>query len=76
MCYTVTCKITERKRRLMGISIGRRFFTGISDAERDRKERKYGNTDAKGGATEGGPLQSPAGLAAGGRGVPETPPEH
>lgn len=55
MCYTVTCKITERKRRLMGISIGRRFFTGISDAKRDRKERKYGNTDAKSGAVEGGP---------------------
>ena len=56
MCYTVTCKITERKRRLMGISIGRRFFTGISDAERDRKERKYGNTDA----TQKEPLPLPA----------------
>lgn len=65
MCYTVTCKIRERKRRPMGISIGRRFFTGISDAERDGKEWKYGDTDAESGAVEGGPLQSPAGLAAG-----------
>lgn len=38
-CYTVSCKITQRKRHPNGVSDGWRIFLGIYALKRDRKER-------------------------------------
>lgn len=54
-CYTVACKITERKRRLLEISRGRRFFTGISGPKRGENQREYG-IKARYGAERGAAL--------------------
>ncbi len=47
-CYTVTCKITERKRRSTGISRERRIFSGISDPKRNRKKKIQGDVAIRG----------------------------